>query len=67
VVDISGPGLGCRYSDRLQAERFGFRTPLGVSYFRFSKLFRPDLGPIQPPVRWEPWLLTGGKSAGAWS
>jgi hypothetical protein len=51
VVDTSGLGLGCRYNDGLQAERFGFRTLLEVSYFLFSKLSRPGLEPIQSTLK----------------
>jgi hypothetical protein len=33
----------------------------------FSKLWRPALGPTQPPIHWEPRFFPGGKTVGAWS
>jgi len=32
----------------------------------FPHLFRPTLGPIQPPVQWVPGLSRGWRAAGAW-
>ena len=36
------------------------------SYPRGGEIFRPVLGPAQPPVQWVSSFFPGGKAAGAW-
>jgi hypothetical protein len=51
------------------ATRYGLDGP-GIEYrWRrdFPQLSRLALGPTQPPIKWVPGLLHGGKAAGALS
>jgi hypothetical protein len=36
----------------------GVRFPVGLGVFLFDTMFRPALGPTQPPVRWVPGVLS---------
>jgi hypothetical protein len=37
-----------------------FRLPAVQFFFLFSTVFRPTLGPTQPPSQWVPWALSPG-------
>jgi hypothetical protein len=41
-----------------------WHRPTNISH---SKMSRPGMGPIQPPIRRIPGFLPGGKAAGTWS
>ena len=49
------------------ANRYGLDGPGIESRWGrdFPHLFRPALGPTQPPIQWVPGLFPGGKAAGA--
>jgi hypothetical protein len=51
-----------QYSDWLRAGRPRGRSssPGRIKNFPFSKLSRPALGPTQPPIQWEPGVLSPG-------
>jgi hypothetical protein len=54
-----------RYSDELRVEPLGLDSRHGKG-FLFSKVFRPILGPAQPPIQWvQEATSLGGKAAGA--
>jgi hypothetical protein len=39
-----------------------------MGIFLYTTVFRPTVGPTQPPIQWVPGALPlGGKAAGAWS
>jgi len=46
-------------------EDAGFESRHGEELF--SKVFRPALGPTQPPIQWVSAFVPGGKAAGACS
>jgi len=57
-----------RHSDWLWAvwSGFDFRREMGI--FLFDNVFRPPLGPTQPPIQYVPGVISLGiKAAGAWS
>jgi hypothetical protein len=33
----------------------------------FPYPYKPDLGPVHPPIQWVPGVFPGGKAAWAWS
>jgi hypothetical protein len=51
----------------LDDREIGVRSSQGQSIFPLTSVSRPALGPTQPPVQWEPGVLSPGQSAaGAW-
>jgi hypothetical protein len=38
--------------------------PAGARIFPLTSVFRPALGPTQPPVQWVPWVLSLGVKRG---
>jgi hypothetical protein len=55
---LTGPGI--RQSVELRARRPEFDSRQGQEIFLYSTMFRPALGPTQPPIQWLPGFLSPG-------
>jgi hypothetical protein len=53
-------GAGIAKSVERRAGRPGFRFPARERKFLFFTVFRPVLGPTQPPIQWVPGALSPG-------
>jgi hypothetical protein len=60
IVSGLAQSVQCLTADRTA----GVRSPTKVEDFRPTLVFRPALGPTQPPVQGVPWALSAGVKRG---
>jgi hypothetical protein len=63
LITKPGAGIAQWYSARLRAGWSVFESRQGLGIFLFTTVFRPALGPTQPPIQWIPGAhsLGGGR------